>query len=265
MGQKINLEETAQRGVLAHICRILDCFSAEDRELGVREIARLADLPSSTAGRLLRSMLQQGILQQNAITREYSLGIRLLNWSGAYLASLDIRTIALPVMKELLALTLETISLYLLDGNERVCVERLESTQQVQIIARLGMRLPLHAGSAGKVILACMGDEEFNKYLTGASFKAFTGRTITDADILEKDLTGIRERGYAVSSGEWITDAAGVAAAIFGRDGKVTGALTISGPTQRFNSEKVKLFGIQVMKAAAEISRQMGYIHQANQ
>lgn len=259
MGQSNNHSSLPDGGVLAHICQILDCFSPEKTELGVREVARLTDLSSSTVGHLMKSMLAQGMLQQSDETKLYQLGIRLLIWTGVYLTSLDIRSTALPVMSDLQASTLETISLYILDGTDRVCVERLESPQRVRIVTRLGLRLPLYAGSAGKVILAYLTQEKLEALLSSISLQPFTRHTITDVDQLKLDLSAIRVRGYAYSHGEWIEDASGVAAPIFDSSGEVAGALTISGPSQRFSQDVISNYGKLLIPAALEISRGMGY------
>lgn len=259
MGQSEAMTQTTDKGVLAHVCEILDCFSQERSELGVRELARLTSLPTSTVGRLLLDMKNRGILRQNPENKTYSLGIRLLTWSGVYLASLDIRAISMPVMTELQRLALETISLYVLDGTDRVCVERLESPQNVRIVARLGLRLPLYAGSAGKVILAFLPDESQQKIIATVPLQPFTRHTITDQQVLRDELEKIRKRGYAYSHGEWIQDASGVAAAIFGPDRVVMGAISISGPSQRFTKDVIEKYGREAVSAALEISHQLGY------
>ena len=258
MGHNDENNPLAERGVLAHVCSILDCFTPEKAEMGVRELARMADMSPSTTGRLLQSMRERGILRQDPETKTYSLGIRLLNWTGVYLSALDIRAIAMPVMADLQASTLETISLYVLDGTDRVCVERLESPQRVRIVARLGLRLPLYAGSAGKVILAYLSTEQTEQILTTVPLLPFTRHTITDAAKLREELAIIQARGYAFSHGEWIEDASGVAAPIFGHDNQVAGALTISGPSQRFDKEVIERYGQQLIPAGREISRAMG-------
>ena len=254
----VNLDKS-NKGVLAHVCEILDCFTQERTDLGVRELARLTGLSTSTTGRLLQEMKERGILQQNADTKTYSMGIRLLNWSGVYLATLDIRAVAMPIMTELLGMSRETISLYVLDGTDRVCVERLESPQNVRIVARLGLRLPLYAGSAGKVILAFLSEERQERMLNAVPLQPFTKHTITDVKVLREELENIKKLGYAFSHGEWIEDASGVAAPIYGPDRSVTGALTISGPSQRFNREVIERYGREVVIAALDISRQLGY------
>jgi DNA-binding IclR family transcriptional regulator len=251
--------EGSKKGVLAHVCEILDCFTQERTDLGVRELSRLTGLSSSTTGRLLQEMKERGVLQQNVETKTYSMGIRILNWSGVYLATLDIRAVAMPIMNELQQLSRETISLYVLDGTDRVCVERLESPQNVRIVARLGLRLPLYAGSAGKVILAFLSEAQQEHILATVPMRPFTQHTITDVTILRDEIIKIKQQGYASSHGEWIQDASGVAAPIFGPDRQVTGALTISGPTQRFNTDVIERYGRDAVIAAMDISRLLGY------
>jgi len=250
-------------GVLHRMCVILDCFTQETPQIGVREIARVTGYSSSTTGRLLQRMKDQQILRQDPATKEYALGMRLLNWAGVFLSSLDVRSVALPVMVDLLSDTRETISLYLRDGFERVCVERLESPQNVRIVARLGLRLPLHAGSAGKVMLAYLSPAEQEEVFMNRDLQVFTDRTITDKVLLRKELELIRSRGYAFSHGEWIADASGVAAPIF-NGGELIGAITISGPSQRFSAELIETYARLVVQAGSVISKEMGYFPAIN-
>ena len=245
---------------LNRVVRILDCFSQDRPELGVREVARLVDLSSSSTGRMMAAMKDLGILSQNPSTRTYSVGTRTLTWAGIYLSTSDIRNVAFPYLHELHDATQETISLYLLEGNERVCVERLESTQNVRFVApRVGRRLPLHAGSAGKVLLAYLNEKRQNDILNSGELTRLTEKTIVDPTRLRGELGLIRSQGYAISNGEWILDASGIAAPIFDRTGEILAALTISGPAQRFTQEVYPGYINQVVRVAGLISQGMGY------
>ena len=248
-----------QSQTLNRIVAILDCFSLETTELGVREIARMVSLSSSAVGRLLAAMKGMGVLSQNPETKAYSMGARVLTWAGVYTSTLDVRNRALAAISELHRMTRETISLYILEGNERVCVERLESPQNVRIIARLGRRLPLHAGAAGKVMLAFLSPKRQADFFRTAELYPLTMQTIVNRQQLMIELQKIRAQGCAVSYGEWIDDAAGVAAPILDQNGEVVAALTISGPILRFNSEKVSQYCQEVKRVAAQISESMGY------
>jgi IclR family transcriptional regulator, KDG regulon repressor len=244
---------------LHHAVKILDCFSQEQPELGVREVARMAELSSSAVGRLMLSMKSLGILNQNPKSKTYSLGPRVLTWAGVYLTNSDIRTTALPYLQELHQSTQETISLYILDGSERVCIERLESPQNVRIVARLGRRLPLYAGSAGKVFLAFMKPQQCDLILARKPLVPLTSKTIVDLHALQLELENIRAQGYAVSRGEWLLDASGVAAPVYDATGEITAVLTISGPSQRFSDEVIKRYSRIVTNQAQQISLSLGY------
>jgi IclR family KDG regulon transcriptional repressor len=237
----------------------LDCFTQDQPELGVREAARLIHLSSSTTGRLMSALKDLGLLNQNPKTHTYSLGGKVLSWSGVYTAMLDVRTMALPYIEELHRATQETISLYVIEGNDRMCVERIESPQNVRIVARIGRRLPLYAGSAGKVLLAFLPPERQEEYIRTIVLTPLTAKTIADPSTLRAELAKIRSQGYAISYGEWLIDASGIAAPIFNQSGEITAALTISGPSQRFTEETMTGYIPLVTRVASEISREMGF------
>jgi DNA-binding IclR family transcriptional regulator len=250
---------TDQVQTLRRAVELLDCFSQERPELGVREIARMANLSSSTAGRLLAALKEAGILSQNPTTHAYMLGPKVLIWAGIYSNTLDVRTKALEYLHALHRETQETISLYVLDGNDRVCVERIESPHNVRIVARIGRRLPLHAGSAGKVLLAYLPSPRQEEIIRSSSLTALTPQTIVDPAALRSELAKIRQDGYAISRGEWLTDASGVAAPIFDYNGEVGAAVTISGPGQRFTDDAFERYIPMILTIARQISFQMGY------
>jgi IclR family transcriptional regulator, KDG regulon repressor len=253
-------DEAVKAQMLNRTVLILECFTQDRPELGVREVSRLIAVPSSATGRLMAAMKNLGILSQNLATKTYSLGPRVLSWAGIYLSTSDIRNLAYPHLKSLHDSTHETISLYILDGNERVCIERLESTQNIRFVApRIGRHLPLHAGSAGKVMLAYLPAFRQEEILTAAPLARLTDKTIVDPDLLRAEFCLIRKQGYAVSYGEWILDASGIAAPIFERNGEIAAALTISGPTQRFTDEILPDYIAQVVRVAAAISNGLGY------
>jgi DNA-binding IclR family transcriptional regulator len=251
-----------QLQTLTRAIAVLDCFSMERGELGVREVARMLNLSSSAAGRMLVALKELGVLSQNPETRAYSMGPRVLSWAGIYNSSMDIRNRAIKAIEELHESTRQTISLYILEGDERVCIERLESQEGVRIVSRIGRRLPLYAGSAGKAMLAFLPREKQEKILFAAPLSPLTSKTITDPAQVQREIELVRERGCAVSFGEWIEDAAGVAAPIFNRAGEVIAALSISGPIQRFSQENVETYCVEVRRVAENISASLGNAEQ---
>lgn len=257
MGRLGKMSQTPS--TLERTIQILDSFSKDEPYLGVREIARLTEISTSTTGRLMNALKDLGLLVQDPETQKYALAGKVLAWAEIYSATLDVRKIALPFIYDLQRLTGETISLYALEGSNRVCVERLESEQNVRVVARVGRYLPLHAGSAGKLFLAYIPDEQREQILEGKEQKALTPYTITDVDELRSQTEKIRRQGYAISHGEWTVDASGVAAPIFNQRGRIVAALTVSGPTQRFFPENLDRFTSACTRTASQISRLLGY------
>ena len=244
---------------LSRAIEILDCFSLEHPELGVREVARMTQLSSSAVGRLLAALKESGVLSQNPSTHAYMLGPKVLIWAGIYTNSLDVRNQSIDFLQELSRETQETISLYMRDGNDRLCVERIESPHTVRIVARIGRRLPLHAGSAGKVLLAFLPASRQEEIIRSSTLDRLTPNTIVDPEVLREELARIRQDGYAISRGEWLMDASGVAAPIFDYQGDVVAAVTISGPAQRFTDEAFQRYIPMILAVAHQISDRMGY------
>ncbi len=252
--------ENEKLQTIDRLIQIMDCFTIDQNEFGVREVSRLTGLSPSACGRLMQALRNQGMLIQHEDSKAYSIGPKSLRWAEVYTTNLDIRNVALPVINELLIETKETISLYILDGDDRLCVERMESAQNVRIVARIGRRLPLYAGSAGKLLLAFLPEKRQEEILSRTKLQPFTVKTISDINKLREELKIIRKQGYAFSDGEWVEDAAGIAAPIFDIKGDIIAALTVSGPSFRFTKEKIAFHKINVLRAAEEISKDLGYV-----
>lgn len=244
---------------LTRAIAILDCFSPEEPQLGVREIARRLDLARSTVGRLLATLCAEGVLTQDPNTRRYMMGPKVLLWSSSYTDAFNLRERARPMLEELHRLTRETVNLYVLDGTERVCADRIESPERVRVVVRIGERMPLHAGSAGKAILA-FAPPDLVKRVLSKPLQRMTRNTITNRRTLVKELGIIRARGYAISRGERFEDALGLAAPIFDANGNVVAALNVAGPNNRFTDAHVTKFAPRVMQLAAQISQTLGYV-----
>jgi DNA-binding IclR family transcriptional regulator len=261
MGQKeiLHVLGPGKSRTVMRALTIVDSFTLDRPELGVREVARRLGLASSTAGRLLATLQSAGVLTQNPRTRTYMLGPRVLVWAGFYTGVLDVRATARPVLDRLRRATRETVTLYVQDGDERVCVERLEGPENIRAVVRLGERLPCYAGAGGKVLLAFLADAAREALLDRIVLTRITGRTITNRARLERELVTIRRQGYATSSGEHFVNASAVAAPVLGADGALVAVVSVSGPAERFTRARLPDYIKRVSKAARDISRSMGY------
>ena len=239
---------------------ILDCFRDIQPELGVREIARQVELHPSTVGRLLVTLTSLGILNQDKDTQKYRMGSKVLRWGAVYTSNMDLRLEARPYMEELHKQTKETIHLDIPDGTTRICIERVESSQSLRWVARIGERKPYYASAGGKVMLAYFSPTLQSEILKNEPIEQLTAKTTTNLKLLKQEFDLIRDRGYSISEGERVEGVSCVAAPIFDASNKIIGAITISGPTTRFSAKKIQEYGQLLIQATGKISQAMGYI-----
>lgn len=243
------------------IFSLLDCFSIDKPELGVREAARILNISPSSCGRMLSELRDEGVLVQNMDTRMYSLGGRVIRWAGVYTASSDLRKKAYPYMQKIYKETNETVTLYTAEEFDRICVERIESKKTVRIVEMVGTRIKIFTGSGGKSILAFRTPDEIERVFEYArTLPKYQNDDNFFSQLLE-EFKEIRKQGYAVSHGEWEIDASGIGAPIFNDKGIPIGSISISGPTQRFLDETIiRSYADLLVKSVAQISRELGYM-----
>jgi IclR family KDG regulon transcriptional repressor len=231
---------------------ILYCFSLEQQELTLTEIANQINLAKSTTTRLLATLEQNNLIQKDPDTLKYRLGQGLYYLGYIAGKSIVVKEIAKPIMQRLRDETRETVNLYILENESRVCIEQCEGLQSVRHLVKIGEKLPLSAGAGGKVLLAYQSEEFQNQILNQIS-------SPSRAEALKKELAEIKLAQCASSIDEREVGSAAVAAPIFDIHGEVKTCLSISGPTIRFTPEVIAKFKECVKREASEISRQLGY------
>jgi IclR family transcriptional regulator, KDG regulon repressor len=253
-------EHVSKHSIIEKAFLILDAFTPEQPELGVREIARLVKLPPSTVGRILVTLRDCQVLLQNTDTQQYRLGSRVIRWARSSQQANGLRELGLPILKALNQSTGETATLSIIQGTNRLVLERVESSHAMRYVINPGDVMPLHSGASGKVFLAFMDASQRDAVLRSTSLPAYTENTITDRTRLMKELAQIKLNGYATSVGERVPDAASVAAPVFNAAGEVIATINISGPITRLNQEHLKKYQEHVISASQELSRALEYI-----
>jgi IclR family acetate operon transcriptional repressor len=238
---------------------VLFCFDLQRPQLRLVEISQRLGLHKSTAHRLLSLLKKKGLVVVDPTTQLYSLGPALVELAWIVLRQQDLRSVCRPYMEQLRQTTNETVSLNIRMGNKRVCIEELQSDQEVKYSQALGLTAPLHVGAPGKALLAFLPDAELDRVLATLTLTPLTLETITDHDALRAELAKTRARGYAVSVGERSPWAAAVAAPIRDGSGQTIAAVSVLGPSHRLTSKVLKELGVQVIKVAKEISTAVGY------
>jgi len=259
-----HLADARQMGFVSQsIQRALDVIEMLSRPavahgMTLTELAESLDLPKSTTVRLLANLEMRGFVEQDGL-RRYRIGMRLFSIGGQALANSHLRTAARPYLEDLTSRIGESTYLGVLDMDQVLYVDRIESPQPVKSLSPIGSHRPLNATAVGKVLLAYLDRATARELLGRRGMAARTSRTTTELDELLRQLDEIAETGLAVDIGEWDDGLTCIAAPIFDRGGKVTAALGVSGPSWRLSEQRFDEVFRLLARNAAEVSRELGH------
>lgn len=250
--------ESSNLKSLFKITDILDCFSLEERELSVSEIARRTGMPKSTAHRIADSLRVAGFLDQDASRERYRLGLRLFEYGSTVLGSMELNRVANPFIEALTKRAGENVHLCVFNGSHMLLVKRASSASSKQNTLTMMEESACYSTGVGKATLAYQPEATIRKIIE-AGLTPFTARTITDGEKLRRELVDVRARGHAVDDREHDIDIRCVAAPIRNANGRVFAAISISGPVRRMTDERISAFVPLVVDHAASISAQLGF------
>jgi DNA-binding IclR family transcriptional regulator len=230
---------------------VLDAL-ADGGALGTNELARRTGMTASTASRQLGTLLEAGLVEFDAESSRYRLGLRLVQLGNAVLARLDVRDIARPHLEALVVEVGETATLSVPADPDAITIDFVPTEHYVQGVARLGRPSIAHATAAGKVMLACTGRRP------AQPLAAYTERTITDPAELAAELERVRRRGWADAFEEREPELNAIAAPVLGSGGTLAGIVALQGPTPRFGRAAARRALPHLLERAAVISRELG-------
>lgn len=238
--------------------RLLKEFAGDRRDLGVTDVARRLGISTSTAFRLLTTLTEERLLERADTAGRYRLGIAMYELGVTVFPHTGLHEAAIPVLANLRHATGEAVQLGILDHLEVVFVERLESPQTLRYIARVGHRLPAHASSTGKVMLAFLPPDVLAARLADWTPVRLTRRTIVSKAALLSDLRRVAERGWAQNVEEGTLGTVSVAAPIRDATGEVVAALSVVLPVARASPQTTRRCVAAAVEAGAAISGRLG-------
>jgi len=241
------------RSVSSRLLALLDVFTAAQPELTLSEISRLADVPLSTAHRLLGELTAWGALERGP-DGKFRIGLKLWELGSLAPRGLPLRDVALPLMEDLYEATHENVQLSVREGPAVVFVERISGRGAVPTLTRVGGRFAIHATGGGLVLLA-HAPPDIQEQVLAEPLQTFTRYTIDNPVRLRRVLAEVRLRGYALSDRQVTEDAFTVAAPIYGAGDEVVAALSLVVNHQ--GAEPAHLVPL-VLSTARSISRLLG-------
>src|SRR5436309_1846034 len=232
---------------------------ADAGEIGVTELGRQLGVHKATASRLAAALAERDLLERNPQNDRYRIGFGLVRLAGSAIAGLDIVREAHPLLESLAEQTRETANLGVLSGDSVVYIDQVAGTRSVVAMSWVGRRTPLHCSSNGKVLLAFAPKSDRDRLLAGPMDR-FATNTIVDADELRDQLDDVVRRGYAQTIEELEEGLNAVAAPVRRADGRVTAAISVSGPAFRMRGIDLPRMARFAMNAADAVSHRLGYV-----
>jgi IclR family transcriptional regulator, pca regulon regulatory protein len=229
---------------------VLQVFSNEHPQLTLSDVARMAGTTRATARRILHTLAALGYVRVDG--RSFSLTPRVLSLGWAYLSSLNLWDIAQPFMDELVAKTNESCSASTLDLPDIVYVARVPTRRIMTVGLSVGSRLPAHATSMGRVLLAELGEEELEAFLATGPFDVRTDRTQVAPDELRTAIRRVREQGWAMVDQELELGLRSIAAPVRGTDGRAIAALNLAAAAPRVGLDELRGHLLPLLLATAE-------------
>jgi DNA-binding IclR family transcriptional regulator len=238
--------------------RVLDLLAGSPN-LTLSEIVRALELPKSSAHSILETLSAEKVVEREEGSGKFYLGVKLVELGNRANLELDICRIAAPFLNGLNQEFDETVHLTVLDRDEVLYVDCIESRRRLRTYSVIGVRAPLYCTSVGKAMLAFQRDDEILRIARTKGLKRITSATIDTEEKLFAEVARIREAGYAIDDMEHEEHLRCMGAPIRNARGEVFASLSLSGPAERNTHERIIAMAPSAMRAGAEISRRLGY------
>lgn len=246
-------KDSAQSDSVSKSLRML-LLLASHESMRVTELSRELDVAVSTAHRLVNIMRSHDFVEQDLDSRRYRLGPAALKLGRQTRGDPNLVTVGHPHLVQLCADLDETVNLVVLDGADALFLDGVQSRQPLRVATRTGARLPAYATAGGKVLLAQIPDTSL-RMLYPEELRRVTRYTLPDLQALRHDLQKVRERGYALNLGEHLTEVYAIGVPVDGNHGRPIAAITIAGPSTRWNRTRLRAVVPRLTDTAAEITR----------
>lgn len=241
--------------VLERATALLDALAAQPDPVTLKDLSKATGLHSSTAHRILNDLVI-GRYVDRVDSGLYQLGMRLLELGSLVKGRLNVREAALEAMQALHKLTGQTVNLSVQQGDEIVYIDRAWSERSgMQVVRAIGGRAPLHLTSNGKLFLSAVDVRQVRAYAARTHLTGSTVNSIIALEALERELSLVRQHGYARDNEELELGVRCIAAGIYDDTGKLVAGLSISAPSERLQDAWIP----QLVATAGKISEALGY------
>lgn len=241
---------------------LLDTLAVARVPLSLQEISSRCGYPKSTVYGLLSTMRSFHVIEQDAMSGKYRLGMHLFELGNVVRSSWDVIGAGRKYMPAIAQTIGETVGLWMYQGGEMICLYQQDTGNPMRIVTEAGTRFPMHCTAMGKAVLAWMPDAGFRVRQMAKSgiMSVFTPHTIIDEEAMFKEIERIRCNGVAIENGEHFIGLRGVSAPIFDSMDFPRYALVVAGMFRSIKEENFLKASHMVWEACMNMSEEMGYM-----
>jgi IclR family transcriptional regulator, KDG regulon repressor len=233
-------------------------FTHGSPRLGITEISKALGLPKPTAHGLVRTLVNRGFLQQDPQTRKYRLGLKIYELGIVLGGSLEVNQKGAGPAYQLAKQTGLVSRIAIWDLDSALLTVNIEPRSHLFFVHQIGPRIPAYCSAVGKALLASLDTREWEGYLDRVKLEPLTSNTITQKRQLQKDIDETRRRGYSIDREENVMGLACIGTSILGQEGRLEGAVSVSGDARDVFKRMDALLP-ELVRTAKEISRSLGY------
>lgn len=237
---------------------LLETLAHHDGGLRLTDLSKITTLSLSTTHRLMTTLQRHGFVQCGANTNLWHIGRQAFVVGSAFPQHRNFAAHLTPYLRRLRDQTKETANLGIVDNGQLVFLTRVESRQIVRSVSNIGGSAPLTVSGMGKAMLASYDDEDLSSFLKAQGLKTLTPKSIRTTSELRKQLTAVRDLGYAVDDEEFLSGLRCVAAVVYNHCAEPMCAISVSGLARRLTDERLPVLGNLLKQTAAEITGAMG-------
>lgn len=242
-----------------HAMDLLVSLADAGGELGVSDVARRVGLSKAAVHGLLATLESRQLVTRDAASARYRLGWGLYELGSAVAQESNLVQVARPHLRALAEQMGETALLGVLDQGSVLYVDWAESTSGLRMVGAAGARSPLHATASGKFWLAHQ-DEGFKQRFLAEPLRAYTAKTVTEPDLLRRQLLETARRGYAACWQEHELGLCSIAGGVVDSRSRLVATVSLAGPAPRITRRNATGFADAIRACTRDIGRQLGHV-----
>lgn len=235
--------------------RILQEFSLKQKEMGISELSKKLGLAKSTVFRLVKTLKENNLVEQNEESQKYRLGIAAFELGFTVYHSMNIRVTAHPILKDLMKSTRKVVRLGVYDRGGVIYLCKVDPEDDYGTISKIGNRVPTYCTAVGRVLLAHQEEREVDR-VTSRNLDPYTAKTITTKEKLLCLLKEVRQTGYAVTYEELRNGICSVSVPVYNDIGTVVAAISVTGLKSQFFSSQIQYYVKELRRSSKLITEQ---------